>query len=193
MHARGSATRGTKSEVATSPLPSRGPKKGAELLCNPCILGRPQQGHKIRSGYLTRVFSGAQKTAELLCNPCILGGRQLGGKNQKWLPHPCLLGGPQEGGSATKRNKIRSRYLTPPFSGARRGEICYATRAFSGVPNKGGKIGSGYFNPPFSGAQGGPNCYVPHALSGSQTRGQNQKWPPHACLLGGPSEDGAAT
>ena len=79
---RGSPTKGTKSELAASTLPSRGPKRGQKC-------------------YVTPAFSGAEKRAEMLRNPCILGGPQQRGRNQKWLPHPCLLGGPKKGGSAT--------------------------------------------------------------------------------------------
>ena len=193
--------RATKSEVAASPLPSWGPKRGrkcyvtpaflgvpnakrgeqnqkchqqwatkmrivcltlaclgaqkrAEMIRHPCIPGGPQRqargaksevspakGNKIKSGCLTLAFLGAHKRAEMLCHPCILRGPQhqargakselsptKGNKNKKWLPHPCLLGGPKEGGNATtplhsrgsptKRNKIRSGYLNPAFSGA---------------------------------------------------------------------------
>ena len=96
---------GRKSEVATSPLPSRGAKSGRKCYATPLFSGIPKatRGEKIRSGYLTDAFSGAQKRAELLRNPCILGDpqRQARGENQKWLPHPSLLGGPKEGGIAT--------------------------------------------------------------------------------------------
>ena len=91
--------------MATSPLPSRGPKRGRNCYVTPAFSGVPnaKRWEKIRSGYLTLAFSGAQKRAELLRNPCILGDpqRQAWGENQKWLPHPCLLGGPKEGGIAT--------------------------------------------------------------------------------------------
>ena len=39
----GPQKRGTKTEVATSVLLSEGPKKGAEMLPHPCILGDPQR------------------------------------------------------------------------------------------------------------------------------------------------------
>ena len=64
-----------------------------------------------------------------------------------WLPHPCLLGGPQQRGQDQSGPKRGQRcYITPAFSGvpnAKRGEkiTCgYLTPAFSGVPNKGDKI-----------------------------------------------------
>ena len=77
--------RGTKSELAASTLPSRGPKRGRKCYVTPAFLGIPNKGeqNKIRSGYLTPAFFGAQKRAEMLCHPCILGGtqRQAGGRN----------------------------------------------------------------------------------------------------------------
>ena len=91
--------------MATSPLPSQGPKRGRNRYITPAFSGSPNAklGNKIRSGYLTPAFSVAQKRAELLHNPCILGDpqRQARGENQKWLPHPCLLRGPKEGRIAT--------------------------------------------------------------------------------------------
>ena len=58
--------RGTKSELATSPMHSQAAQKRAELLCNPCILGDPQR----------------QARGELrnwLPHPCLLGGPKEGG------------------------------------------------------------------------------------------------------------------
>ena len=106
-YSRGSPTLsvGRKSEVVTSPLPSRGPKRGRNCYITPAFTGVPnaKRGEKIRSGHLTPAFSRAQKRAELLRGPCILGGpkRQAQGENQKWLPHPCLLEGAKERGIAT--------------------------------------------------------------------------------------------
>ena len=91
--------------MATSPLPSQGPKRGRDCCVTPAFSGipNPKREEKIRSGYLTPAFSGAQKRAKLLRNPCILGDpqRQARGENQKWLPHPCILRGRKEGGIAT--------------------------------------------------------------------------------------------
>ena len=73
--------------MATTPLPSLGPKRGGNCYVTPTFTGIPnaKRGKKIRSGYLTRAFLGAQKRAELLRNPCILGDpqRQARGENQK--------------------------------------------------------------------------------------------------------------
>ena len=115
--------------MATSPLPSEGPKRGQNCYATAAFLGTPnaklgeksksgrnccvtpaflgvpnaKRGEKIRSDYPNLAFAGAQKKAELLHNPCILGDpqRQARGQNQKWLPHPCLLRGRKEGGIAT--------------------------------------------------------------------------------------------
>ena len=82
----------------------------------------------MRSGCLTRAFSGAQKREEMLHHPCIPRGpeRQArvarsqmlskkGQKNKKWLPHPCLLRGPKEGGNATP--PLHSRGSPTPSAG----------------------------------------------------------------------------
>ena len=90
--------------MATSPLRSRGPKKGRNCNATSEFSGIPnaKRGEKIRSAYLTPAFSRDEKSAEIICDPCNLGSpqRQARGENQKWLPHPCLLGGPKEGGIA---------------------------------------------------------------------------------------------
>ena len=121
LHSRGCPTpsAGRKSDVATSPLPSRGPKRGRKCYFTPAFSGVPntKRGEKIRSGYLTDAFSGAQKRAEMLCHPCILGGpqRQAWGEDQKWLPHAYLLGGPKEGGNAP--SPLHSRESPTPSAG----------------------------------------------------------------------------
>ena len=127
--------------------------------------------------------SGAQKRAEVLRNPCILGDpqRQARGQNQKWLS-PLHSLEPQKG-----RN-------------------CYATPAFSGIPNAklGDKIKSGYLTPAFSQAQrraellrnpafsGIPNAkrgniirsgYLSPAFSEAQKRAELLRNP---CILGDP-------
>ena len=91
--------------MATSPMPSRGPKRGRKCYVTLAFSGiaDAKRKEKIRSGYLNPPFSGAQRRAEMLRNPCTLGDpqREARGENQKWLPRPCLLGGPQEGRIAT--------------------------------------------------------------------------------------------
>ena len=177
--------RGTKSEVPTSPLHSRGSPT-------------PSAGNKSRSGCLTPAFSGARKKEEMLRHPCIRGGPQhqargtksevaasplpsrgpnkrrkcsvpptfsgvpntkRGEQNQKWLPHPCILGDPQRQVRGTKAEVDASPL---PSRGPKKRRKCYVTLAFSGVPN-------------------------------TTRREQNQKWLPHPCLLGGPKKGGNAT
>ena len=203
---------GRKSEVATSHLPSRGPKKRAELRHNPYTLAGPQY--------------------------------QARGDNQKWLPHPCFVGGPKEGGIATqplhsrgpptptagrkselatsrlpsrgpKRgrrynvtptfsgvpnhngNKITIDYLTLTFSRAQKRLNCYIIAAFSGVPNakRAEKFRSGYLTRAFSGGQKRAEVLCDlRSLGGPQhqARGENQKCLPQPCLLRCPKEGGMA-
>ena len=124
MHSRGSPTSWTKSELATSPLPSQGPTNGQDCYVTLAFSGVPNKRDKIRIGYLTAAFSGAHKWAELLRNPCILGVPDKGNKIRiayltttfsgahKWaelLPNPCILGGPQQRGQI--QNWLPHHYL----------------------------------------------------------------------------------
>ena len=107
-----------------------------------------KRGEKITIGCLTPAFSGAHKRAEVLCNPYILGGpqRQARVEDQKWVPHPCFLGGGGHkwvevlrnpcilgGAQRQVRGELASSRL--PSRGPKRQWKCYATPAFSGVPN----------------------------------------------------------
>ena len=112
VHFHGSLTKGTKSEVATSPLSSRGPKEGGIAMQTLHSRGFPTKVDKIKNGYLTITFFGAENRAELLCNPCILGGPQRRGTKSEvassplhsqgahhggaLLRTPCILGSPQQ-------------------------------------------------------------------------------------------------
>ena len=93
--------RGTKSEVAASPLPSRGPKRGRKCWVSPALPGIP---HAKR---------GEQKKSVVVPNK--------GEQNQKWLPHPCLLGGPKEGGNA--RSPLHSRGSPTPSAGSKKSRM----------------------------------------------------------------------
>ena len=84
---------GTKSELATSPMPCRWPTNRPNYYVTPAFSGVPSKGDKIRIGYLILAFFGAHKWAELLRNACILGGPKQREQNQNWRPHYCLLGG----------------------------------------------------------------------------------------------------
>ena len=119
-------------------------------------------------------------------------------------PHPRLLGGPKEGGSAMQPlhsrgspNKRAKSELAPsslPSRGPKRGRKCYATPAFSGVPNEGGKIISAYLTAALSETKKRAEVLRnPCILGCTKQRGQRQKWLPHHCLLKGPKEGGSAT
>ena len=75
----------TKAKVATSPLPSREPRRGRNCYVTPAFSGAPNAKNrdKIRSGYLTPALSGAWKRPDLQPNPCVFGGpqRQERGQN----------------------------------------------------------------------------------------------------------------
>ena len=103
VHSRGSPTpstwrkfksgplqKGTKSKVAASPLPCRGPRRGPNCYVTRAFSGIPNakhvaqiqnwpptKGNKIKSGCLTPFFLEAQKRAEMLHHPCMLGDPQL--------------------------------------------------------------------------------------------------------------------
>ena len=199
--------------MATEAAPSHKPNRGQNGYVTPAFSGVPnaKRGDKIRSGHLSRAFS-AQKRAELLRNTCILGSTQRQAKriNQTWPPHPCLLGGPKEGGIATQplhsrgsptpsagtKSEVATSHV--PSRGPKRGRNNYVTPAFSGVPNakRGDRLRIGHLTRAFSGAQKRAELLHNPCILGSprrQARGQNQKWPPHTCLLGGPKEGGIAT
>ena len=71
-----------ESQLATSPLPSQGPKGGRNCYVTPAFSRVPQKGDTIRIGCLTPAFSGARKIeegskSELVASslPALLGGR----------------------------------------------------------------------------------------------------------------------
>ena len=80
--------------MVTSPVPSRGPRRGGTCYVTPAFSEVPnaKRREKFRSGYLTPVFSMAHKRAEVLHKPCIL--------------------------EVPNREQFRSGFLTPTFSGA---------------------------------------------------------------------------
>ena len=182
---------GTKSEVAASPLPSWGPKRGRKCYATPAFSGVPNKGEQNHKG---------------MCRPCLLGNPKEGGnatlplhcrgsqkkreQNQKWLPqpcllgaqkrakmprHPCILGGPQRQARVaksevvpqTKGNKIRSGCLTLAFSGAQKRAEMLRHPCILGGPQRQ--------------ARGASSEVV------TQTeKKQFHKWLPHPCLLEGP-------
>ena len=166
--------RGTKSEVGTSPLPSRGPTGGRKCYVIPTYLGIPKKnGDKIRIGYLTLAFLGAHTWAEV-------------------LQHPYILGDPQKK-AGTKLQVAASPLLSRrPTSGRK----CYVTPAYLGIPKtKENKIRSGYLTLAVSRAHTWAEVpRHPYIPGDHQNKvGQNQKWPPHPCLLAGLQVSGNAT
>ena len=105
LHSRGAAAKGAKSEVATSPLLSAGPKRGWNCYATPAFSRVPnaRRGEKIGTSCLTPAFSGGQKREEVLRNPCILEGspRPSAGTKSEVATSPLPFRGPKEGGIAT--------------------------------------------------------------------------------------------
>ena len=159
----------TKSEVATSPLPSRGPKGGQN--CNVTLRSRGSRtkGNKIRSAYLIHGFSGGQRRAKVLRNPCVLGGPQKRGTKSEMATSPL------------------------PSRGAKRGRNSYISPAFSGVPNKEEENQKWLPHPCLLGGAKSAAVLRNPCISGDpQQGGQHQNLLPHSCLLVGPKEGGIA-
>ena len=92
-------------------------------------------------------------------------------------------------GSPNMGTKSEVAASTLPSWGPTSGPKCYVTYAFSGVAKQGDKIRSGSLNSAFLGAHKRAKVLCNLCiLGGPQTRGQNQKWLPHPCLLWGPQE-----
>ena len=95
---------GQKSELATSPLPSRGPKRGHNCYVTRSLAfsGVLNKGHEITRGYLTRAFPGVQKRVELLRSHCILGGSPTpnAGTKSEVAASPLPSRGPKRGWSS---------------------------------------------------------------------------------------------
>ena len=166
LHSRASATKGKKSEVATSPLPSGGPTKGPKCYVT-CILGDPQrqaQGAKSEVVASPLPSQGLTRGRKCYVTSALLGVPNKGEQSQEWLPHPCLLGGPKEGRNA----------MSPLHS---RG---------SPTPSTGSETRSGYLTFAFSRAlKSGKMLRHPCNLN---KREQNQIWLPHLCVSGGQKE-----
>ena len=90
-------------KMPKQPLRYRGPHKRGQnhnWLHNPCLLGGPRKGDKLRIGYAIPVFLGPKHWAQWLHDPYVLVGLQKRGRNT------CLLKG-------TKLGKMGA---TPAFS-----------------------------------------------------------------------------
>ena len=204
LHSRGSPNKGTQSQVAASPVPSRGPKRGRKCYITTAFSAVPKQGDKIRSGcltvpswgptsgrkcYATTAFSGVPKQGDKIRTGCPTPAFSWVRKWAEVLRNPCILRGSRNKGT---KSKLAASRL--PSWGPTSGWKCYVTPAFSGVPKKGDKIRSGCLTLAFLEA----NMWADLlrnicVLGGPQTRGQNQNGLPHPCLLGGPQVGGSAT
>ena len=175
MCSMGTPKRGTKLELATSPLPSRGPTSGWNCYVRPAFSGVPTTWDKIRIGYLLPSL-GPTSGRNCYVTPAFSGVPRIGDKirigylmptfsrARKWaeLPcNPCVLGGPQNTGK-----KLELAPTPLPSRGPTSGWDCYVTPAFSGVPRTGDKNRIGYLTPAFSGTTSRWNCYVTPAFSG---------------------------
>ena len=191
-----------ESNMATSPLPSRGPhgKERAIWLHHPCLLGVPMVGRE-QYGYITPAFSGSPWWGEsnMAASP-LPSQAPHGGERAIWLHHPCLLGVPMVG-------REQYGYITPAFSGSPWwGESNMAT---SPLPSRGphgkeraiwlhhpcllgvpmvGREQYGYITPAFSGSPWWGESNM--ATSPLPSRGPHGKeraiWLHHPCLLGVP-------
>ena len=186
--------RGTKSELAASPVLSQGPTSERKRNITPHTWGSPGK----RGQY-----------QKWLPHPCLLGPtngqqtafseipKQRGTKWEvgtsmvpslgpyKWagmLHHPSILNDPN-----TRGDKIRIGCLTPAFSGAHKSAQRLHTPAFLGIrKQRGTKSELATSRLPSWGPTSGRKCYIAPAFSGNpQTKGgKNQKWLPHPSLLG---------
>ena len=114
--------------MATSPLPSRGLKRGRKCYITPAFLGIPNIG---------------DKNKKWLPHPCLLGGPKEGRNATSPLHSPGsptpsvaskIRSGPQHRGT---KSEVAASPL--PSRGPKRGRKCYITRAFLGIPNLGDK------------------------------------------------------
>ena len=93
--------RGTKSELAPSPLPSRGPKRWQKCYIIPAFSGIPKQrGAESELSPHHCLLRGPKDGTHATSPLHSQGSSNKGGHNQNWLPHAYLLRGPKEGGRA---------------------------------------------------------------------------------------------
>ena len=88
----------------------------AKWLHNPCSLGGPQCGEKIRSGHTTPTVLGAYMWAKWLHDPCHLRPPPKGGKS-KWLQNMCHL---SISIGELRQKKVHAAYSTKKKTGALR-------------------------------------------------------------------------
>ena len=69
-----------------------GARSGAEWLHKSSVLGGPNNGDKIRSGYIPRAFSGTPNWVECLHNECGLGGPPTRQRKPEMTISPAVSG-----------------------------------------------------------------------------------------------------
>ena len=221
----GSPTTGSKIKSDCLTLAFSGAHKRAEMPYHPCIpRGLQRQARGAKSGvaphptFSGRRGGGAERGQKCDFTPAFSGISDKGERNKKWLPHPCLLGGlkedgiamssPPSWGSATNRNEMRSRCLTPAFSGAqRRAEMLHHPDILGGLQRQARGAKSGVPTSPYllSGPiEGGIATSPLHSRGSGNKEEQNQKWHSafsgtqkraellcHPCIHGDPQQRGA--
>ena len=202
--------------MATSPLPTRGPKRGRKCFVTPgCAkpsartqseVGtspRPSRGpRRGRYCYSTLAFSGvpnAKRGKKIRSDDLNLAfsGAQ---KRADLLPNPCILGGPQHQARGQNQKWLSHPYL---LGGPNEGRIATHPCILGGpegggivtqplhsrrspTPRAGRKSEVATSTLPSEGPASGQNAQ-------HQARGQNQKWLPHPYIVRGPEEGGIAT
>ena len=150
MQSQTSPNKGTKSKVVTSPLPSPGPERGRYCYVTTAFSGVPNAKR-------------GEQNQKCLPHPCLLGGPQMGGNatsplHSRGSPTPTrgtksevVASPPPSPGPTNARNccvthaissvpkqgnKIKSGYLTPAFSGARKRAVLLRNHCILGGPQR---------------------------------------------------------
>ena len=155
--------------MATSPLPSQGPKRGRKCYVTHAVWGSPTPS--------------AGGNSEVATSPLHSRGPRRGQK--------CYV--TSAFSRVPSREKFRSGYLTPAFSGAHRMAEVLHNPCILGVPNakRGSTFRSGYLTPTFSGAKKRAEVLRNPCIPGGPQRqawGEIHMWLPHPrnpCILGG--------
>ena len=167
---RGPQQSRTKSELAASAMPSRGPKSGQKYYVTPAFSRIPTKG---------------EQNQNWLPEPCLLAGSKEGGSAMSPL---------HSRGSPTKGNKIRISCLSHASSGAQRWmEVLRHHCILGGLQQRETKSELAAVAMPSHGPKRGRKCYVTAAFWGVPNKGERiQNWLPQPCLLRGPKVGGSA-
>ena len=182
-------------------IPNKG-EQNQRWLPHPCLLGGPKEGEKATSPLHSRGSPTPSARSKIRRGPQQKGTKsevvatslpcQRLKKRVDGLHHPCILGDPQQKGT---ESEVAASSM--PSRGPKRGQKCYVTPVFSGVPN----AKRGEQHQKWSPTKGEHNKWLPHpCLVRGQKRGwmgyitlaflgipnkgkHNQKWLPHPCLV----------